>query len=310
MPQGASAARQRDRYVLRGQVEDLGNDGDVDILVFPIGALGRGVNIVYRTNDQDRGRAAIGSVYFLTRPHPAAGDLSLLTSLLARDTIGFDREDHHDLSLQQVSERYQTQRYQLYKTVTNLLARPLSASRLDRGTRTVFAANLLVSILQTIGRGMRRGMPVQVYFVDSAWAPRSAEGQPETEYTSLLVQMRSILNRCLEDPDPDLCDVYEALYGVFAAAFNDITNLQLADDVSDGRGVDLFDPSTYTSEIDFDDPDLYLPAEEDLLGTDDPDAAAIEWTLAESDLDHNPARVIMPVHAISFPGDDDLEEDN
>ncbi len=81
-----SRGLRRPRYVLKGQVETLGADEDVDLIVFPIGALGRGVNIVFQTQDDDHGRAAIGSIYFLTRPHPAAGDLSLMISLLARST--------------------------------------------------------------------------------------------------------------------------------------------------------------------------------------------------------------------------------
>src|SRR5262249_3290936 len=54
----------RVRYILKGQVEELGRDADVDVVVFPIAALGRGVNIVFRSDDDDNGKAAVGSVYF------------------------------------------------------------------------------------------------------------------------------------------------------------------------------------------------------------------------------------------------------
>src|SRR5262249_9812994 len=85
--------RARERYVLKGQVEELGGSESVDVVVFPIAALGRGINIVFHSGDEDEGRAAVGSVYFLTRPHPAAGDLGLVTSLLAQATLAFDRRD-------------------------------------------------------------------------------------------------------------------------------------------------------------------------------------------------------------------------
>jgi hypothetical protein len=241
----------RARYVLRGQVEELSQDEQVDIVVFPIGSLGRGVNIVFRSADGDNGRAAVGSLYFLTRPHPGAGDLGLMTSLLAQATHAFDRGDFGGDSLASVQQRYTTTRVQLLRRVANLLSRPMSASRLDRETLTNFAANLLVPILQAIGRGMRKQMPVAVYFVDAAWAPNSVNQMAETDRSSLLVAMREILRKCLADPDPDLQDIYHALYGVFETAFTHIAGL-----IPPEEGVqtpdDLFEPSLKTVLVDFD----------------------------------------------------------
>ncbi len=316
MLRGAGADRMRERYVLRGQVEELGSNDDIDVIVFPMEALGRGVNIVYHTNDEDDGRGAIGSIFFLTRPHPAAGDLGLLTSLLARDTVAFDLEDLHNCSIAEANERYKVRRYALYRTVTNLLARPLSASRLHADILTTFAANLLVSILQAIGRGMRKGMPVQVYFVDAAWAEGSAKGLPETKRSSLLVQMRDILNACLDNPDPDLRDVYEALYGVFATAFDNIDGLIIPEDGAT-NDVEMFDPSPVTSEVEFDDVDTdlyYPPSDEDLLsrgptGFDGREDGA-DGDL-ESDLDYYFAAAAVPASsaaATSSAADDDDDD--
>jgi hypothetical protein len=241
-------------------VEELGRDPTVDVIVFPIGALGRGVNIVFHTDDEDDGRGAIGTIYFLTRPHPAAGDLSLMISLVAQETLAFDQTDQlARLTLEEIAHRYRDTRRQLYTRVANLLARPLSASRLDQASLTAFAANLLVPILQAIGRGMRKGMSVQVYFVDAAWAPHSANGLPETQRSSLLVIMRDILNDCLQDPDPDLRAVYQALYGIFHSAFNDISGLLLPEDSTDA-GDDLFTPTPFTMEVDFSD---YEPGDDE-----------------------------------------------
>jgi hypothetical protein len=247
LPKNASRAR----YVLKGQVEDLGRDQDVDIVVFPIAALGRGVNIVIRSDDDDNGKAAVGSVFFLTRPHPAAGNLSLMTSMLAQATQTLDRKDFGQLALADVKKVYDVDRYEIYRRVANLLARPMSASNLDRNTLHHFAANLLVPILQTIGRGMRKRMPVEVYFVDAAWAPNSAEERPESDRSSMLVIMRQVLEECFADPDPDQRDVYEALYGVFRNAFRDIIGLIPPQDARITLS-DLFDPSPVTSEADFD----------------------------------------------------------
>lgn len=213
-------------HVLRGQVEALGADPEVDVLVFPLGALGRGVNIVFPDGDEDRGRAAVGSVYFLTRPHPAAGDLSLMLSLLAQRTERMDREDLGAANLAVVQQYLNEQRYQVFTDIAQLLTRPMSASQLSGRLLPAFAANLLVSVLQTIGRGMRNQMPVEVYFVDAAWARHSARGVEETPRTSMLVAMRDVLDGCLSARDPDQRDIYEALYGVFARAFRDIEGVR------------------------------------------------------------------------------------
>jgi hypothetical protein len=250
----------RQRYVLKGQVEELGNDENVDVLIFPIAALGRGINIVFHTHDADDGKAAVGSVYFLTRPHPAAGDLSLLNSLLACATQELDRADFRHLTLAEIQRMYDQQRYHAYRRIANVLARPMSASRLDGETLINFAANLLVPILQTIGRGMRKQMPVYVYFVDAAWAPKSAEGGTETDRSSLLVVMQQVLKRALSEPDPDLRDIAQALYDTFYEAFDNIVGLnpsQTPETLQD----EFFDPSASTHETEFNgyDPDDDAP---------------------------------------------------
>ncbi len=246
----------RVRYILRGHVESLGASDNIDVLVFPIASLGRGVNIVIRSSDEDNGKAAVGSVFFLTRPHPAAGDLGLMLSLLSHATHALDREDFRELSLTEARRVYDVERYRIYKRVANLLARPMSASRLDRDTLFNFAANLLVPILQTVGRGMRKRMPVSVYFVDAAWAPHSAEGKPETDRSSILVVMQRVLEECFTDPDPDIRDIYQALYGVFREAFNDIQGLHPPRDAPRSSSA-MFNPCSVSSETDLDgyDPD-------------------------------------------------------
>lgn len=235
------------QYVLRGQVESLGPDPEVDVLVFPLGALGRGVNIVFDGDDEDNGRAAIGSVFFLTRPHPAAGDLGLLLSLLARETQRLDAEDLSTLRLTEVSRLYDQRRYDVFRRVARLLARPMIASQLDDETLEAFAANLLVAVLQTIGRGMRRGMSVEVYFVDAAWAPESAAGRADTKRSSVLVGMREVLLRCLNASERVEQEVYRAVYGPFEEGFREIDGLFIAP-ISTTDTDDEIWPSTATLE--------------------------------------------------------------
>jgi hypothetical protein len=238
-------------YVLRGQVESLGADLGVDVLVFPLGALGRGVNIVFPDADEDRGLAGIGSVYFLTRPHPAAGDLGLMLSLLAQRTERIDRADLQALDLATVEQYFNEQRYQVFSDIAQLLTRPMSASQLSERLLPAFAANLLVSVLQTIGRGMRQ-MPVEVYFVDAAWARHSARGQPDSTRSSILVAMGEVLDDCLAARDPDQRDIYEALYGGFARAFREIEGVVYPEVRAADESIPFF-PSTAALEDAMDD---------------------------------------------------------
>lgn len=219
-----------EHYVLRGQVETLGHSEDVTVLVFPLTALGRGVNIVFNLadkEDRDNGKAAIGSVYFLIRPHPVVGDLTLMLSTIAKETQEFDalRFPHSDLL--DVQGQYMQQRRELYNKTMALLARTMSASRLPKEFLTPFSANLLIPILQTIGRAIRRSSPAEVFFVDAAWAKRSAQKPPEPDdnRSSVLVAMQQLLSKYVSDTDPAERAVMETLYGPFAEAFADIENL-------------------------------------------------------------------------------------
>ena len=109
--------------------------------------------------------------------------------------------------------------------MSQLTTRPTNFSRLAPETRKAFAANLLVDILQMIGRGIRKGMPVEVYFVDAAWAPKSALGEMEAANSSVLVEMQAVLRHCLNVQDPDERGIYEALYRQSWEAFREIDGL-------------------------------------------------------------------------------------
>ena len=213
------------RYVLRGQIEGVGSDPDVDVLVFPLAALGRAVNIVFTEDDDDQGKSAIGSIFFLIRPHHAVGDTSLMLSILAKHTEQLDAEDFGRQGLTAVSRVVHQRRYEAFRQVSQLTTRPTNFSQLAPETRKAFAANLLVDILQMIGRGIRKGMPVEVYFVDAAWAPKSALGEMESANSSVLVEMQAVLRQCLNAQDPDERGVYEALYSQSWEAFKEIDGL-------------------------------------------------------------------------------------
>ena len=202
-------------FLTPAQCEAIGDDETCDLLIFPMLAIGRGVNIVF-TKGARKLDAAIGSIYFLTRPHPTTDDMQLLSSLAGQKTQEFDRRkfDEND-DLAAIDRSWQQAKKELWRYAYRLLREPVVASRLGSELFKPFTANQMVAILQTIGRGMRNGCPVAVYFVDAAWAIRSTKDEADSGRDSMLVQMRIILEECVNNPDPVIRAVYRELYDAF-----------------------------------------------------------------------------------------------
>jgi hypothetical protein len=239
----------REMCVLRGQVEALGHEEELLVVVFPLPALGRGVNIVFHTGtpgapDADSGTAALGSVYFLTRPHPVLNDLSLMLSRVAEQTQKFDKRDFAGQPLAAVQAAYDEARRDLYQDTMQLLSQPLQASRLPPQYMKAFAANLLIPVLQTIGRAIRGSRPADVYFVDAAWAPNSADEKPDSESSSVLVMMQKLLKSYMNTTDPGQRAILQALYQPFADAFSNIEGLRTGGPGT-GEAAAQDDTSTY-----------------------------------------------------------------
>ena len=202
-------------YVTTSQCEALGDDENCDLIIFSMLAIGRGVNIVFTKGARERD-AAIGSIYFLTRPHPTTDDTQLLSSLAGRATQEFDRRKFlPDDKLTDIYAAWNNARSNIYRDIRRLLEEPLMASRLGIELFKPFTANQMVAILQTIWRGMRNACPVSVYFVDAAWALQSAMGETDSPRDSMLLQMRVILEECVKHKDPVTREIYKELYLAF-----------------------------------------------------------------------------------------------
>lgn len=201
-------------WVTASQVERLGMRSDWDFIVFPMKSLARGVNVVFEKGDRVKD-ALIGTIVFLTRPHPSVESLGLAAGLASCETMKFDRRIFHaKASIADMTKEWRTQRYALLDLLKRLLRFPLQASKLGP-LGEPFTADIMVDVLQTIGRGMRNGCKVRVFFSDAAWAPRSAMGQTDSSKTSMIVVMRNILQKRLADPDPIDREIYQALYEPF-----------------------------------------------------------------------------------------------
>ncbi|BAB73673.1 hypothetical protein [Nostoc sp. PCC 7120 = FACHB-418] len=213
----------------RADIETFGQTNG-RILVAPMSAMGRGFNIL-----NGNGKAAFGSVYFLTRPYPHPHDTQAIAQEMNRRALDWVDKDAFTAWLQgdgvvqraekvrQLAARYwrSVEQRSYYKTLRDdkeLLAYP----RFD------LAATTAGLVIQAVGRLLRGGVPFRAYFVDAAWAPKSAArianpelNENDTEQTSLLVAM--ILRIC--DYASEENSVGNALYQPLAEAMETINDL-------------------------------------------------------------------------------------
>jgi len=226
------AWRPRVRYLVRGgfsgaspehgitasEVERLGKDQQWDLFIFPMNAIGRGVNIVYKFGPR-ADKAMIGSLFFLTRPHPRVDSLSFLQGIIGRASEAYDTSSFS--STKEAIEALRQQRAQISGVISHLLRMPQAAKSLGPHAKA-FVADQMIMILQTIGRTMRGDCPAFVYFVDAAWAPRSASGTADSARSSMLLMMREILADCLSHPDAAIRQCYDNLYRSFSIPLSNI----------------------------------------------------------------------------------------
>jgi hypothetical protein len=190
---------------------------DWDVLVFPMKALARGVNIVFGQGSRRRD-ALLGTLVFLARPHPATESLDLVAGLAGAGTLALDRAALDPrLHPSGMTAAWRDARRDLTRLTRRLLRFPVQASRLGP-LGEPFTADIMVDVLQTIGRAMRNGCKARVVFADAAWAPLSTGDDPrrrDSRQTSMLVMMRDILRARVNDRDPVNREIYRALYEPF-----------------------------------------------------------------------------------------------
>jgi hypothetical protein len=223
-------AGHRGDWITAAQVERLGEREDWDALVFPMKSLARGVNIVFADGARARD-AMLGTLVFLIRPHPAAESLDLVAGIAGAQSLAFDsRAFAAACTASDLHAAWRDARRDLATVTRRLLRFPIQASRLGPLARP-FTADIMVDVLQTIGRAMRNGCKARVIFVDAAWAPKSGGERPaiDTAATSMIVAMRDILRNRLASEDPIEREVYTALYRPFLTPLERCEGVRFAD---------------------------------------------------------------------------------
>jgi pPIWI RE three-gene island domain Z len=197
----------------RGDVASFAGTGS-EILVAPLLAVERGHNIVI-----PGGKAAIGTVYFLARPHPRPDSLDLAIQAVNDWAVRYIR-DGGFRQLVRASRGLDAAglafRQKATKRWRRFLTRRMSWSSLPPDEKVSVTWDQLVVMWQVIGRLVRGGVPARVVFVDAAFAPSEASMTgADTAETSLLVSMREVLAPYFTDDsaiDPVDRSLVEYLY--------------------------------------------------------------------------------------------------
>lgn len=207
----------------RGELTKFPDIGS-EILIAPLLAVERGHNIVL-----PGGKAAIGSVYFLARPHPRPDDIALaihaINDWAVRQIRDPARPFHTNARTAGTPDRAALAFRRLASREWNrLLTRQMAWSSLTPEEKISFTWDQLVVMWQVIGRLVRGGVPARVICIDAAFAPRQAGFQAaDTPATSLLASMHAVLKPYFNN-DPAITPLdrslaqalYEPLYQALA----------------------------------------------------------------------------------------------
>lgn len=214
--------------IRRSQIRDL-RKLPTQIVIAPLMALERGHNIL-----NDNRIAAFGAVVFLSRPMPVPDDWQTTVQqlndwALEKFSDSSLYEELHTssepLTLTKVEDKF-------YKAaiakMVELNCRAMSFEQLTPKERSVLCWTQLVSIWQVIGRLVRGGVPCIVHFLDVKFAPLSAEGQLDSEFTSLLVGILKELQNAVEGEGkhPWETTLAKSLYGAFFKALEKTRKLE------------------------------------------------------------------------------------
>jgi len=213
----------------RSLVEEFGKKPEGSILVAPIQVISRGHNILNGKRTDGEGEvAAISTIFFLHRPHPRPEDLSPVIGQLNRFAMNCVEGHGLDKNKPNIFLRGRQQRYQASGLVRRALGSRQKYYLMPDEQKAQFAWDLVTLLWQTIGRGIRGGVPVFVGFIDARFAPESFKEKQDTPYTSCLVQCIQQLERALSpEHNPAQYKIARKLYEPFYEKLRETKKLNI-----------------------------------------------------------------------------------
>lgn len=188
------------------------------ILVAPMQAIGRGFNIL---NNEQIPKAALGAVFFLTRPMWQPQDMDSVAQELNRYALEWVEQP--DFSAWQRDSLYERalEARKCAETARRAIERRsgyrqlYDEPELGMYPRRDLAVTTAGLVIQAIGRLLRGGVPFYAYFTDAAWSPEIAKtAEPtlrESEESSLLTAMIDEMCEIAEEKNVIGARLYRAL---------------------------------------------------------------------------------------------------
>lgn len=207
-----------------------------DCLVFPQGAFGRGVNLVFPSGHELVNRAIIGTMFCPIRPHPAQDDATFIQGKIAKMSEELDLygKSTKPCSVQEYVEFANRLKWKALGEIRDyqeMAASPLKTAKEDDADS--FAANIIVELGQVFGRAIRGGLSAKIVFLDAAWAPQTAKGAFDSPRTSILLRAAKIIRGIVAGDDPVQRELMTALYGNILEAIDACSTIHTGPDESE-----------------------------------------------------------------------------
>ncbi|MBQ8997955.1 MAG: hypothetical protein IJ086_04585 [Clostridium sp.] len=157
-----------DEYITKESVGDLYKE-DCEVFIFVMSSVGRGYNILQSDNSFE---SLIGSMFFLVRPYLTAenfADSIYTLHSMQKSIIESSKQKFALNNYTPVSEIYKNIVGVCHATYNRLVGRNIIWSKLNYKERSSIASNYLVLLYQTIGRGLRGGTDLDIFFVDASF---------------------------------------------------------------------------------------------------------------------------------------------
>lgn len=203
----------------RSDIEESGHLARV--LVAPVGAIGRGYNII----SPKTGKAAYGSVYFLVRPMTPPFDAMTMVSGINHK---LDQWTKKESPIWQKCDPSPLSQVKLLRETARQAWQAMEHGRfyrlMEESDRRELAATTASLIIQGCGRLLRGGVPFRAYFVDAAWANSVQSDGGIVSIKPKESLLAATIERLLEyASDP----IGNALYGAFSDGLRNPQGLHL-----------------------------------------------------------------------------------
>lgn len=195
--------------ITRDEVSEIAiNHPHIKYVIIPLEAIDRGMNILLEDNS---GIAAFSCILYLMRPYPVPSEQSeklRRSNIFALETFSRKLLDSSS-SLQETFNNLRKENFSIMQTGYTRYG----YQALKDDERDSLLMDYQVIMYQLEGRLLRGGSDAFVYFIDSAFMPRTVEGKLDTYKTSMIKGWLHLNERLMQRPDHNIINLlYESRF--------------------------------------------------------------------------------------------------